>query len=39
MLSVTTIITLYIFITNPLVPITIYKLGKYTFIKTKKLII
>ena len=33
MLSSTTLITLYICATNPLIPITIYKLGKYTFLK------
>ena len=33
MLSLPTIITLYICITNPLIPITIYKIGKYTFLK------
>ncbi len=33
MLSVPTLITLYICVTNPLIPITIYKIGKYTFLK------
>ena len=30
MLSATTLITLYICVTNPLIPITIYKIGKFT---------
>ena len=33
MLSSTTLITLYICVTNPLIPITLYKIGKYTFLK------
>jgi hypothetical protein len=37
MLSSTTLITLYICATNPLIPITIFKIGKFTFIKTKNL--
>ncbi len=35
MLSSTTLITLYICATNPLIPITIYKIGKFTIVKTK----
>ena len=27
--------TLYICVTNPLIPITLYKIGKYTFLKNK----
>ena len=37
MLSSTTLITLYICATNPLIPITIYKIGKFTIVKTKNL--
>lgn len=30
MLSATTLLTIYICVTNPLIPITIYKIGKFT---------
>ena len=34
MLSVSTIVTIYVCVTNPMIPITIYGIGKYIVLKT-----
>ena len=34
MLSVSAIVTIYVCVTNPIIPMTIYGIGKYIFLKT-----